>query len=64
MVEDYDKDSVECSLFVYCVANLRIVNFRETSYSKLRGMSYYECKDMSGKIIPAIASTNSIAAAL
>lgn len=27
-------------------------------------MSYYECKDMSGKIVPAIASTNSIAAAL
>lgn len=27
-------------------------------------MTYYECKDASGKIIPAIASTNSIAAAL
>jgi hypothetical protein len=27
-------------------------------------MTFYECKDAAGKIMPAIASTNSIAAAL
>lgn len=52
------------SLFLYATTNLRISNFKNLSHSKLTYMSYYQCKDMSGKIIPAIASTNSIAAAL
>jgi hypothetical protein len=49
---------------VFSATNLRISNFKNLIGSKLKNMSYYECKDASGKIIPALASTNSIAAAL
>lgn len=63
-IEQYDKDDLAASLFVYSTTNLRICNFKDIAGSRLRNMSYYECKDLSGRVIPAIASTNSIAAAL
>jgi len=52
-------------MLVYCVSTLRTYNFmnRESSFNRHRYQTYYECKDLAGNVIPAIASTNSIAAA-
>jgi hypothetical protein len=36
----------------------------ESPHNKHKYLTYYQCKDMIGKIFPAIASTNAIAAAL
>lgn len=52
-------------MIVYCTSTLRTYNFmnRTASYNRHKYQTYYECKDMAGNVIPAIASTNSIAAA-
>ena len=59
----FDKDRFTDVLLIWSLTNLRILNFRGAPGSKLKLMGFYECKDHSGKIIPAIASTNAIAAA-
>ena len=38
--------------------------YKTIKNSSLKHVSFYKCKEISGKIIPAIASTNAIAAAL
>jgi hypothetical protein len=52
-------------MLVYCLTTLRTYNFmnRIASSNKHKFLTYFEVKDMAGKIIAAIASTNSIAAA-
>lgn len=52
--------------FVYAVTSLRTYNFLSTTnvYNKHEFLSFFDCKDMVGKIIAAISSTNSIAAAI
>ena len=49
---------------VLCITNLRTYNFIHNKDSKLKYLTFYECKDLVGKVMPAIASTNAIAAAL
>ena len=46
--------------------NLRTGNFinPDSTKNKHKFLTFYESKDLAGKIQPAIASTNSIAAAL
>lgn len=46
--------------------NLRTANFinHDSVRNKHKFLTFYACKDLAGKIQPAIASTNSIAAAL
>lgn len=61
----FEKDDPDCMMLVYCTSTLRTYNFmnRESSHNRHRYQTYYECKDLAGNVIPAIASTNSIAAA-
>lgn len=60
----FEKDDADCMMLVYCTSTLRTYNFmkRESSFNRHRYQTYYECKDLAGNVIPAIASTNSIAA--
>ena len=53
-------------LLVYCITSLRTFNFINWSSpdNKLKYLTYYQCKDLIGKVMPAIASANAIAAAL
>jgi hypothetical protein len=53
-------------LLVCCLANLRTYNFMDFSSNsnQLRYLTYYEWKDLVGRVMPAIASANAIAAAL
>lgn len=53
-------------LFVLCITNLRTFNFINwTSPSNQHTfLTYYQCKDLIGRVMPAIASANAIAAAL
>lgn len=62
----FEKDDEDIMLFVHCITNLRTFNFMSwTSPSnKLSFLTYYQCKDLIGKVMPAIASANAIAAAL
>lgn len=46
------------------MVNLRIWNFHKCEGTNLHQLTYFECKDLCGRIQPAIASTNSIAAGL
>lgn len=61
----FDKDDDDCMMLVYCVTTLRTYNFmvRAATGNKHKYLTYYDCKDKAGRIIPAIASTNAIAAA-
>lgn len=51
---------------VLCISNLRTYNFisEDTPHNKHKYLTYYQCKDLIGKVFPAIASANAIAAAL
>lgn len=51
---------------ILTITNLRTFNFinYDSIYSKHKYLTYYQCKDLIGKVFPAIASTNAIAAAL
>jgi len=62
----FDKDDEDCMRLVLSITNLRTFNYidYESSQNRHKYLTYYQCKDMIGKIFPAIASTNSIAAAL
>jgi hypothetical protein len=51
-------------MFVCCFTNIRVYNFKNSKNDKLSFLSLHETKRLIGKLIPAIASTNSIAAAL
>ena len=62
----FEKDDDDCMTLVLCITNLRTMNFinYDSQNNKHKFLTYYECKDLIGKIFPAIASTNAIAAAL
>lgn len=51
---------------ILSITNLRTYNFinHNSEYNKHKYLTYYQCKDLIGKVFPAIASTNAIAAAL
>lgn len=53
-------------LLVCCITNLRTYNFMnwESSSNQHKFLTYYQCKDLVGKVMPAIASANAIAGAL
>lgn len=53
-------------MLVYCMTNLRTYNFINWTslHNQHQFITYYRCKDIAGKVMPAIASTNAIAAAL
>jgi len=53
-------------MLVHCITNLRTFNYIDpTSPSnKLHYLTFYQSKDLVGRAMPAIASTNAIAAAL
>jgi hypothetical protein len=61
----FEKDDENCMMLVYCVTTLRTYNFmiRQAPGNKHKYLTYFDCKDKAGRIIPAIASTNAIAAA-
>lgn len=52
--------------FVYAVTTLRTYNFMNSknTFNKHQYLTFFDCKDMAGKIVAAISSTNSIAAAI
>lgn len=62
----FEKDDEDCMELVCCMTNLRTYNFISTvsTYNTHKYLTYYQCKDLIGKVFPAIASTNAIAAAL
>jgi hypothetical protein len=51
---------------ILCITNLRTYNFisEDSPHNKHKYLTYYQCKDMIGKVFPAIASANAIGAAL
>lgn len=51
-------------MLILCITNLRTYNFIHNKDSKLKYLTFYECKDLVGKVMPAIASANAIAASL
>lgn len=53
-------------LLVCCITNLRTYNFinEHSQQNQLKYLTFYQCKDLIGRVMPAIASANSIAAAL
>ena len=53
-------------LLVHCITNLRTYNYIDLTSpnNKLQYLSYYQTKDLVGRVMPAISSTNAIAAAL
>jgi len=63
---NFEKDDEDCMMLVYCVTTLRTYNFMNwhSPNNKHQFLSYYQCKDLIGKVMPAIASTNAIAGAL
>lgn len=62
----FEKDDEYCMKFVYAVTSLRTYNYLnpKSTYNKHEYLSFFDCKDIAGKIVPAISSTNSIAAAV
>mmetsp|Transcript_5833 Transcript_5833/g.8606 ORF Transcript_5833/g.8606 Transcript_5833/m.8606 type:complete len:423 (-) Transcript_5833:1837-3105(-) len=56
---EFDKDDNDVMVFVAAAANLRAAN-----YVKIPLQSLYDAKGIAGNIIPAIATTNAIVAAL
>jgi len=54
----FDKDDRKSMEFVFSASYLRMKNFG------IETKTYFEVKEIAGNIIPAIASTNSIAASL
>jgi len=54
----FDKDDLEAVQFVTAAANLRASNF------SIPMESFFKVKEMAGKIVPAISSSNAIAASL
>jgi hypothetical protein len=62
----FEKDDEDCMLLVYCLTNLRTYNFMNwlSPHNKHQFLTYYRCKDLVGRVMPAIASANAIAAAL
>jgi ubiquitin-like 1-activating enzyme E1 B len=63
---NFEKDDEDSMMLVYCITTLRTYNFMNwhSPNNKHQFLSYYRCKDLIGKVMPAIASTNAIAAAL
>lgn len=57
-ISKFDKEDDLLVNFIFCAANLRAAIFR------LKSESRFKIKDIAGKIIPAIASTNAIIAAI
>lgn len=61
----FEKDDEDCMLLVCCITNLRTYNFiNDSKQNQLKYLTFYQCKDLIGRVMPAIASTNAIAAAL
>lgn len=61
----FEKDDEDSMMLVYCLTSLRTYNFMDRNDPKgsHKYLTYYQVKDSAGNIQPAIASTNSIAAA-
>ena len=53
-------------LLVHCITNLRTFKFIDptSSTTKLQYLTLNQTKDIVGKVMPAITSTNAIAASL
>lgn len=53
-------------MFVYCVTTLRTYNFmnRDNPKNAHKYLTFYEVKDIAGRVQPTVSSTNSIASAL
>lgn len=54
----FDKDDMNAVEFVTAAANIRANNFG------IPMDSYFKVKEMAGKIVPAISSSNALAASL
>lgn len=56
--DKFDKENKEIVNFVFSASNLRASNFR------IKNLTRFKIKEIAGNIIPAIASTNAIIAAI
>lgn len=68
----FEKDDDDCIRFVTATSNMRTFNFthkykekpKSQTKDKFEYLTEYKVKVIGGKVVPAIASTNSIAAAV